>query len=175
MNNWDQYYFSICEVLSNNSKCFSRKIGAILVRDKSIISTGYNGPPRGVARCDERYILDKNLRNEFIRRGFDVEDSSFFTGKCPRRVLGYKSGEGLQYCNSGHAERNSLINAARNGINTKGTILYANCPIPCTPCLVEIINAGVEEIVIEKLEYYDESGEFLIQNSGIKLRKFNLG
>jgi len=174
MNNWDQYFFSICEVLSSNSKCFSRKIGAILVKDKSIISTGYNGPPRGVDRCDERYMIDLNLRKEFIRKDIDVFDSSLFVGKCPRRVLGYKSGKGLEWCDAGHAERNCIVNAARNGTTTKGTILYANCPIPCTPCLIEIINAGVEEIIISDLEYYDPTGEFLIQNSGIKIREFKL-
>ena len=71
--------------------------------------------------------------------------------------MGYKSGEGLQWCIAGHAERNSLINSARMGIKTKHTTLYMDCGIPCTPCLVEIINAGVSEIVVSKTSFYDSS------------------
>ena len=64
--NWDQYFYDVCVVVSKNTKCFSRKIGAILVRDKSIVSTGYNGPPRGIPHCDERYSIDKALRDELF-------------------------------------------------------------------------------------------------------------
>jgi len=171
---WDNYFFTICDTLAGNSKCFSRQIGAILVRDKSIISTGYNGPPRGIPPCDRRYEIDKKLREKFISEGFDVENEELFIGRCPRYVLGFQSGEGLEWCVAGHSERNCLINAARNGINTKGTTMYMSCGIPCTPCLIEIINAGVEEIVVTQSNFYDVSAEYLIDKSDLRVRTFNL-
>ena len=84
-----------------------------------------------------------------------------------------KSGEGLEWCVAGHAERNALINAARFGIETKGTTMYMDCGTPCTPCLVEIINAGIEEIVITKEHYYDQSAEYLLKESGLKWRIYS--
>ena len=114
MMTWDEYYLEICHAVAKNSKCLSRKIGAILVKDKSIISTGYNGPPRGVAPCNTRW--DTDLK--------DLKPKDWITA-CPRYVLGYKSGQGLQLCPAGHAERNALINAARQGIKTKNSIIYS--------------------------------------------------
>ena len=93
--------------------------------------------------------------------------------KCPRYMLRFKSGEGLEWCVSGHAERNSLINAARMGIATKGAKMYMNCGIPCTPCLVEIVNSGIEEIIVTKVEYYDISAEYLLKNSNLKYRIYD--
>ena len=169
---WDEYFLEMCHTVAKNSKCFSRKIGAVLVKDKSIISTGYNGPPRGVDFCNNRHLYDKNLAEEYNKKlGFSYKD---VIPRCPRQVLGFKSGEGLEWCVAGHAERNALINAARNGISTKGTKLYMNCPTPCTPCLIEIINAGVEEIIITKEGYYDISAEYLIKNSNLKWRTYEV-
>lgn len=186
---WDEWYLSMCNQVAKKSQCLSRKIGAVLVRDKTIISTGYNGPPRGVQTCDMRWLVDKQMRehakaNAVKHPGNDgltefdyiTPNGKFFKehleGKCPRYVpeMGFKSGQGLEFCVAGHAERNALINAARMGICTKGTILYMDCGTPCTPCLAEIINAGVEEIVITREHYYDQSAEYLLKNSGLKWR-----
>ena len=176
---WDEWYLELCNVVAKKSQCLSRKIGAVLVKDKTIISTGYNGPPRGVRTCDERWLVDKTMRD---KAGFEVPKYNFeeflptynekLEGVCPRYVpeMGFKSGEGLEWCVAGHSERNAIINAARNGICTKGTKLYMDCGTPCTPCLVEIINAGVEEIIITREYYYDESAEYLLKNSGLKWR-----
>ena len=66
---WDKYFFELCETVSTNSKCLSRKIGAILVKDKIVISMGYNGPPRGVLHCDKRIFYDPVINNKiFIRK-----------------------------------------------------------------------------------------------------------
>jgi dCMP deaminase len=176
---WDVWYHELCTVVAQKAQCLSRKIGAVLVRDKTVISTGYNGPPRGVKTCDERWLSDQELRDA---AGFKEDDSAFLNlyrekleGICPRYIpeMGFKSGEGLEWCVAGHAERNALINAARMGICTKGTILYMDCGTPCTPCLVEIINAGVEEIVITKEYYYDQSAEYLLKESGLKWRVYD--
>lgn len=154
---WDNYFMGIARAVGNNSKCLSRKIGAILVLDKSIISTGYNGPPRGIPHCAVR-----NLNNEEI---------------CPRKLLRFKSGEGLHLCVAGHAERNCLINACRMGIAVNGSTLYCDCGIPCKDCLIEIINAGIERIVFNtkgsntanKGAYYDEISKWILGNSDLIL------
>lgn len=168
---WDEYYHGICVKVGDNSKCLSRQIGAILVQDKTIVCTGYCGPPRGVPHCGERYYLDSNLREVLKQRGIDPDDTVLHL-TCPRYVLGFKSGEGLEWCVSGHAERNCLIQAGREGIRTKGSILYMDCGIPCTPCFVEILNAGVEEIIVTKKSHYDVSTPYLVQNSNLKIRIF---
>lgn len=169
LQKWDRFFLSICDEVSKQSSCLSRQIGSVLVRDSTIIGTGYNGPPRGVPHCGERYKIDPELREYLKSKNIDP-DKPRIERTCPRYIMGYKSGEGLQWCIAGHAERNSLINAARMGIKTKGTILYMNCGIPCTPCLVEIINAGVEEIVVSKLSFYDSSAKYLLDNSSLKYR-----
>lgn len=170
---WDEYYYNICEQVGKNSKCFSRHIGTVLVRDKTIISTGYNGPPRGVQPCDLRWRTDESLVEAFKEKFGREPIKEDFSGKCPRQAMGFVSGEGLQWCVAGHAERNALIQAAREGICTKHTTLYMSCGIPCTPCLVEIINAGVEEIVVTKMQVYDISAQYLVDNSDLKVRVFS--
>jgi len=173
---WDAWFYNMCLEVAANSKCYSRKIGAVLVRDKSIISTGYNGPPRGVPTCDKRWMIDLKFAQKYKDK-LPTDETSVI-GICPRRIIGFKSGEGLEICPAGHAERNALINAARHGIRTKGTheeptTLYMSCGIPCSPCLVEIINAGVSEIVITGTTIYDQTAEYLLENSKLKIRLFN--
>ena len=168
---WDKYFFDVCNTVASNSKCLSRNIGAILVNDKSIISTGYNSPPRGIPPCSERAVVDALLAELLHKSKKTVEEYQQLK-QCPRKVLGFKSGEGLEWCVAGHAERNVLINAARNGICTKGTVMYMNCGIPCKDCLIEIINAGVSEIVVTKFMFYDNSSKYLLDNGELKCRTF---
>lgn len=183
---WDMWFFQLCQVVASNSKCLSRKIGAVIVYDKTVISTGYNGPPRGVQTCDKRWLNDPALRNYALKVSDDSElkyiapRGEFFKeqlkGKCPRYVsqLGYKSGQGLEWCVAGHAERNSIVNAARLGLHKlKGTVMYMSCGTPCTPCLIEIINAGIKEIVITADDYYDTSSKYLLNQSDLIVRKFD--
>lgn len=177
MSNWDQYFMEIAEVVSKRTKCLSRKIGAVIVRDKSIVSTGYNGPPRGVPHCSERYsfMLDKKLMKEINKiDGMCPKVFKKYVDKkvCPRQILGFKSGEGLEWCIAGHAERNAIVNAARLGVSVKDTTMYMTCGIPCTPCLVEIINSGIIELVVTKKEYYDATSEYLVNNSSLKIRLY---
>lgn len=155
---WDEYFMRIAKEVAQHSKCLSRSIGAVIVRDKSIVSTGYNGPPRGVPECWKR--------NESYER------------RCPRQVMGFKSGEGLEHCIAGHAERNAIVNAARLGISTKGTTMVCYCGIPCKDCMIEIINAGIIEVVykfgsstgVAGDNYYDELSQYLVANSDIVVR-----
>jgi len=169
---WDKYFYGIASAVGKNSSCLSRQIGCLLVKDKTIICEGYNGPPRGIPHCDERYKIDEELRNYLQSKKINPDDGRF-EKKCPRQVMGYKSGQGLQWCVAGHAERNALINAARMGIKTKYCTLYMDCGIPCTPCLVEIINAGIKEIVVSKFTFYDVSAKYLLDNGDLKFRIYS--
>lgn len=171
LRKWDKYFYDLCNVIAGNSKCLSRTVGAVLVKDKSIVSTGYNGPPRGVPVCNKRFLLDEEIQKEADSKGLDYKECAK-KDVCPRRLLGYKSGEGLEWCVAGHGERNALINAARMGIATFGAKLYMNCGIPCSACLVEIINAGISEIIVVDFNYYDRSSDYLLKQSGLKYRRY---
>ena len=165
----DQWFYNMAVAVGAYSKCHSRKIGAVLVRDNSVISTGYNGPPRGVPTCDQRWVIDKAFKEKYGEKAEGKETN----GVCPRRVIGFPSGEGLSICPAGHAERNALINAARLGINTNNTKLYMSCGVPCSPCMVEIINSGVNEIVCTAMRIYDETAMYLLENCDVKVRIFD--
>lgn len=143
---WDTYFHSICQTVSSKSPCLSRQIGAVLVRDHSIVSTGYNGPPREIPHCQDQ---------------------------CPRRKYGYPSGTHMEICPAQHAEQNAVSNAARLGVSVVGTALYMNSIIPCKNCYGTLINAGIVEIVIEEVTIYDKYTQFLIDNSSIRIRSFN--
>lgn len=172
MNRWDKYFLDICNAVASNSTCLSRKIGAIIVRDKSIISTGYNGPPKGVPHCGlERYEKDEALRRELFDHWIDKSDCE---NKCPRQLMGFKSGQGLQWCPAGHAERNAIVNAAKIGVSVKDAKMYMSCPIPCGPCMVEILNAEISELIVVSLDYYDYISRYLVEQSGIKIRTYEL-
>lgn len=170
LSGWDKYFFEVCDVVSKNSKCLSRKVGSIITRDNVIICTGYNGPPRGVSHCDQRYFYDKEIKSLLDDRGIRV--SREILGVCPRRTLGFKSGEGLQYCIAAHAERNCIVSAANLGVSTKGCVLYLNFGIPCKDCLIEIINAGIVGVVVDKMEFYDSISKYLLEESGLKIREY---
>lgn len=165
---WDIYFLRICNTIASNSKCLSRKLGAILVKDHAIISSGYNGPARGTKHCNERDIeFYEALDNQLSKIRTEADDKT-----CPRRYMGYKSGEGLHLCQAGHAERNALIQAARNGISTLDTTLYLNGGHCCKDCCIEMINAGVKELVcLDGSPDYDRYATVILTEGGIKIRK----
>lgn len=114
-----KYFFNIAQDVSNASTCLSRQVGAILVKDGIIVSTGYNGPARGVPHCD----------------------------KCARKSdPNYKSGMNLDICPAVHAEANCVASAARLGTSTLNSILFINTVVPCKSCISILINAGVKEV-----------------------------
>jgi dCMP deaminase len=174
---WDTYFLRVAKEVATNSKCLSRKIGAVLVRDKSIISTGYNGPPCGVRHCNERTYkfysdLDKGIVGE-DKAVYFIDGEVDKPTECPRRALNYPSGKGLHLCQAGHAERNAIVQAARNGICTRYADLYCYCPLPCAPCMIEIINAGINSVIcLEGLDY-DNYTWYLANEANIRIRKIN--
>jgi len=169
VDGWDDYFYNICRQVARNSKCLSRRIGAVLVRDKSIVSTGYNGPPRGIPRCDMRWQLDGIFSDKYLKTVEGVE----LKGVCPRKAMGFKSGEGLEVCIATHAEVNSIVNAASQGVCTKGTSLFMSCAVPCHNCMQVIINAGVKEIIVTSLATYDDAALYLLKQSDVGIRLFD--
>jgi dCMP deaminase len=186
--NWDAYFLSMARTASTNSKCMSRQIGALLVRGKSIICTAFNGPAAGVPHCDERHLRGDNelhAKYETIRSLHPLSDeakmleASFSrvspVNVCPRRILGYASGEGMQLCTAAHAEANLIFTAAKLGIQTDGCSVYLSCELmPCKDCLCTLIQAGIKEVVVAKMNPYDQTSLFILQHSGVRIREYEL-
>jgi dCMP deaminase len=142
---YDEYFMEMAHLVAKRSTCLRRKVGAILVKDKHILSTGYNGAPKGLKHCSE-------------------------VG-CLRKELGIPSGERHEICRGLHAEQNAIIQAAVFGISIKNSVLYCT-NTPCVVCAKMLINAGVREIVYSG-EYPDDLAKRMISESKIKIRNFD--
>jgi dCMP deaminase len=150
---WDRYFMKIAKAVGTNTKCLSRSIGAVITKGNRLVSAGYNGPPSGVASCSNRTVevpvtYPGGQYTSMITKAQSI---------CPRKLMGFKSGEGLQFCPASHAEVNAIVTAARLGISVDGGTLYCDCPTPCPTCAGYIINAGIRRVVYTKeLEYYTD-------------------
>ena len=142
--NWDEYFMNIARVVSLRGNCIKRKIGAVIVRDKRIISTGYNGTPRGVKNCNE--------------------------GGCPRCNHFGASGAKLEECLCSHAEENSIVQAAYHGASTKGGTIYCTYS-PCLICTKMIINSGLVEVVYSKAYSIEDVPLRLLREAGVSVRQ----
>jgi len=142
---WDDYFLGIAREVAGRSTCLRRKVGAVLVRDRRILTTGYNGAPRGIPHCEE--------------------------SGCLREKLNVPSGERHELCRGLHAEQNALIQAAVHGVPVEGCDLYCT-NVPCSLCTKMIINAGVKRVVAAE-GYPDELAAKLVRQAGIavELRK----
>jgi dCMP deaminase len=177
---WEDYWFNMCKTVASNSKCLSRKIGAVIVKDKKyFVSAGYNGPTSGSAHCDE-LLYRENLFGLYTKdTGKDVNEEALRTiDTCPRRFMGFPplSGAGYIYCQAAHAERNAVDMAARLGHATDGCMMYMDCGIPCLECAKSVINAGVKAIVVTEMKNYANyglTGEDLFRAAGVKIRPYN--
>lgn len=143
---WDTYFMEITGVVAKRATCIRRSVGAILVKERHILASGYNGPPAGLAHCS------------------DVG--------CLRDRMGIPSGERHELCRGLHAEMNALIQAAVHGISVEGSTLYVTHH-PCSLCAKMLINARVERIVYGD-EYSDELTRSILEESGIEMVKFPL-
>lgn len=142
---WDQYFMEITHLVARRSTCLRRQVGAVLVKDKNILATGYNGAPSGVAHC------------------LDVG--------CLRERLQVPSGERHELCRGLHAEQNAIIQAAKHGTSIEGAILYSTT-MPCIICSKMIINAGISRIVYEE-GYADQLAGSMIAESGVEVTRFD--
>ncbi len=141
---WDEYFMSIAQVVASRSNCMKRKVAAIIVKDRRIISTGYNGTPRGARNCNE--------------------------GGCPRCNSMTKSGTGLEECLCSHGEENAITQAAYHGTSLKGSTLYTTFA-PCLLCTKMIINSGIAEVVYNQDYPLNERALALLRECGVLLRK----
>ena len=136
---WDEYFMGITEMVAQRSTCLRRKVGAILVRDKRIIATGYNGAPAKVSHC------------------LDVG--------CLREQQGIPSGERHELCRGLHAEQNSIIQAALHGFSVEGATLYCT-NMPCSICSKMLINARIEKIYYKE-GYADNLSSVLLAEAKV--------
>jgi dCMP deaminase len=144
---WDAYFLSIARVVASRSNCVKRHVGAVIARDRRIVSTGYNGTPRGVRNCNE--------------------------GGCPRCNAFAESGTRLDECLCSHGEENAIVQAAYHGVSVRGGALYTTF-FPCLFCTKLIINAGLAEVVYNAAYHLDERAESLLHEAGVVVRQVEM-
>ena len=138
---WDEYFMTLANQVASRTTCLRRGVGAVIVKDRRILATGYNGVPTGLAHCAE-------------------------TG-CLREQLGVPSGQRHEICRGLHAEQNAIIQAAKIGVSTEGCTIYITLQ-PCVICAKMLVNAGIVRIV-HKGEYPDELSRSIIEEAGIEI------
>lgn len=143
---WDQYFMRMAFLAASRANCTRRKVGAVIVKDKNVLATGYNGPPSGAVHCD--------------------------VVGCIRDDLDVPSGERHELCRGLHAEQNAIIQAAVHGVSIAGSSIYITTH-PCVVCSKMIMNAQIKEIVYAG-GYPDDLSELMLLESTIKKRNFPL-
>ncbi len=137
---WDRYFMEIAALVSSRTTCLRRRVGAVIVKDKRLLSTGYNGAPMGLKHCAEI--------------------------GCLRQKLGVKSGEKHELCRAIHAEQNAIIQAATFGVPLQGASIYIT-HFPCVLCSKMIINAGIKRIVYSQ-GYPDQMSQDILKEAKLK-------
>ena len=148
MDKWDRRFMELSHVIANWASCYqpNRKIGCVIVRNKRIVTTGYNGAPAGIRTCVER-------------------------GECMRRKIGVASGTHAELCYAIHAEQNAIIQAARLGSSIDGATLYCTHQ-PCVICAKMIVNAGIKRVVYQE-GYPDDFAREMLSEGGVQLERFD--
>ena len=141
---WDAYFMELTDVVAKRSTCLRRQIGAVIVRDKRILTTGYNGAPAGVQHCA--------------------------AVGCLREERHIPSGERHELCRAIHAEQNAIIQGALHGIGLGGSTIYCTNH-PCVLCAKMLINAGIIKVVYRD-SYPDQLSDELLQEAGIEVVRF---
>lgn len=142
---WDHYFMKLASLAARRSNCMRRQVGCVLVREKRVMATGYNGTPRNVANCNE--------------------------GGCPRCNGGGGGGAALSTCLCIHAEENALLEAGRERVGG-GAVLYCNT-CPCLTCSIKIVQVGITEVVFSQSYYMDQEAAKIFREAGVKLRQFS--
>ena len=141
----DEYFMDMAELVSTRSTCLRRKVGAVIVKDKRVLSTGYNGSPKGTRHCEEV--------------------------RCIREQLKIPSGTRHELCRGVHAEQNAVTQAAYFGVSVNGATIYTTT-FPCSMCAKILINAGIKEIVYNE-GYIDDLSKTLLSETDIEVREFH--
>lgn len=144
---WTEYFMDITRLVSKRATCVRRRVGAVIVKDKRILTSGYNGAPTGLRHCQE-------------------------VG-CLRQKNNIPSGQRHELCRGLHAEQNAIIQAAYHGISIKNATLFCTT-LPCSICLKMLINAGIKKIIFEE-GYPDDLTESLLKEAEISITKFISG
>jgi len=140
---WDEYFMMMAEVAATRGNCIKRRVGAVIVKDRQVVSTGYNGTPKGIRNCYE--------------------------GGCPRGAQLADSGASLGECLGVHAEENAILQAAAHGVAISGTTLFCTL-CPCSYCAKSIINTGIKEVVYRESYAMDEVTRRLFEEAGVHFR-----
>lgn len=140
----DEYFMNMANLVATRSTCIRRQVGAVIVKDKRVLSTGYNGAPKGSRHCEEL--------------------------GCIREILNVPSGTRHELCRGVHAEQNAVVQAAYFGVSVKDASIYTTT-FPCSMCAKIIINAGIIEIIYSE-GYPDELSKELLDESGLIVRKY---
>jgi dCMP deaminase len=138
---WDTYFMKMAELAAERATCLRRQVGAVLVKDRQILATGYNGAPKGINHCEK-------------------------TG-CLREEKNVPSGERHEICRGVHAEQNLVAQAAVHGVKTEGSTVYCTDQ-PCIICTKLLMNAGIDKIYY-KHSYEDKFSRKLLKESDVKL------
>ena len=141
---WDEYFLEIAALVAKRSTCLRRNVGAVIVKDKRIITTGYNGAPSGLKHCEE-------------------------VG-CMREQMKIPSGQRHELCRALHAEMNAILQAANYGMSVNGGVIYCTTS-PCIICAKMIINSGINRVVVEA-DYPDENAKKILKDANIELIVF---
>ena len=139
---WDQYFMDIAKQVAARSNCMKRQVAAVIVSEKRIISTGYNGTPRGVKNCNE--------------------------GGCPRCNGFSESGKNLEECLCSHGEENAIVQASYHGIAIRDATLYTTYS-PCLMCSKMIINAGIRKVVYNEAYPLNDTATAMLREAGVAL------
>ncbi len=147
MDKWDKRFMEMAHVIAGWASCYqeNRKIGAVIVKNKRIMTTGYNGAPAGVKTCVER-------------------------GECLRRKMNIPSGQRQELCYAVHAEQNAIIQAAKLGVSIDGATLYCTHQ-PCVMCAKMIVNSGIVRVVYQE-GYPDEFSLEILKEGGVLLERY---
>lgn len=147
---WDEYFMRISKEVAQRSNCLTRHVAAIIVKDKRIISTGYNGTPRNTRNCSE--------------------------GGCARCITRTQdtAGMNLGECTCSHGEENAIVQASYHGVSIKDSTIYTTFS-PCLTCAKMIINAGIQEVVYNSNYPLGEIATNLLKEAGVTLRQFSIG
>lgn len=141
---WDEYFMEMAKLAARRSTCLRRQVGAVIVQDKHVIATGYNGAPKGIPHCAE-------------------------LGGCYREKNNIPSGERHELCRALHAEQNAIIQAATYAQGVDGATIYITHQ-PCVICAKMIINAGIQRIVVND-GYPDEMAVDILEEAGLRIVK----
>lgn len=141
---WDEFFMAMAKLVSEQSTCLRRQVGAVIVKDKTMLSAGYNGAPSGIPHCDTR--------------------------GCLRQEMNIPSGERYELCWAAHAEQNAINNAAKNGVAIDGATLYCT-DYPCTMCAKSIVNSGIKRVFYLNGPIYPMSQTILQNIEVIEFKK----